>query len=691
MQQRKLIWKIVATVTLAVSFASVSFAEPAKVLNRENSAAAVHQPPQGIRGYGTGAELRMQTFVEPSASRRESSRGATVGVRISGASMAGNVNGFALSPDGATAVYLADQETLGRFELYSVAVDGSTLPTKISAGLAFGTGDIGVALFRISPSGTEVVFLADPLLGGGNNDLYSVPIDGSSAPVRMNTATQAPVLGVGIAPNGTSVAFFGKATTAGSGSSELYRATIGSVGSGVQLSDASTSNPAGNVVAADFDAISSTLVYAADSGADDNFQWYSVALTASGPGADVLLSSALGFVSLGVISPDSSTLVYAADENSLGVMDLFSVPLTGGTSTRLSPTMAGLGVTSIRVSVDGTHVAYLADQLTAGVSEAFSARIGVFNSSTRLNSTLGLTQSVDVLTVASDGATVLYEADENQTGTFDLMSAPIDGSAGPTTLHAMTPPASAGSFPVLGTPVIGTRAVYPVIASQVDLYSVPFSGGPALIQVNSALAAGDTGRDVFVPPNATRLMAYGVGPTLGVTTTLYTASIRGDLPVEQVNSLNGAGTVGVAGYEISSNETHIVYSQDQATTGKIELFSRELDSDQDTIGNATDNCPFVDNIAQGAVVFGQSVFAADRTTFTWASPVDARYIRGPLASVASLVVDDSGVLLEASVFTDPASPAVGASFYYLFALDCSGRSYQTILGAEVGRDTAGLP
>ena len=90
--------------------------------------------------------------------------------------MAGSVTSFTLSPDGATAVYIADQETVGLFELYSTPVDALAAPTKISAGLLFGPGDEGVTAFRISPDGTQVVFLADPDNGGGGSDIFSVPI-----------------------------------------------------------------------------------------------------------------------------------------------------------------------------------------------------------------------------------------------------------------------------------------------------------------------------------------------------------------------------------------------------------------------------------------------------------------------------------------------------------------------------------
>jgi len=353
--------------------------------------------------------------------------------------------------------------------------------------------------------------------------------------------------------------------------------------------------------------------------------------------------------------------------------------------------MAGDGVTALRINGDSTRVAYLADQLTSGVVEVFGAQLGVAGSGIRLNAPLSGTQSADVVTIAPDDLTVLYEADENTPGTYDLLAAPIDTPNASSTLDAMTPPTSVGFFSGLGTPVIGGRAVYPVIGAAIDFYSVPFDASLAAIRINSMLAAGDTVSGVFIPDGATRLAAYGVGPSGGITEELYAAPIRADLAPEQVNISAAAGSLGVLDYGIPSTEIYAVYLQDQDTAGKDELYSAELDSDQDTSGNATDNCPFVDNVAQTDLVFGQTVRATDNTTFVWDNASDARYVRGPLASVATLATDASGTLIEAAALIDAQDPAAGAGFFYLFGLDCAARSYQTALGAEPGRDLAGLP
>jgi hypothetical protein len=257
----------------------------------------------------------------------------------------------------------------------------------------------------------------------------------------------------------------------------------------------------------------------------------------------------------------------------------------------------------------------------------------------------------------------------------------------------LTPPDNAGYFSGLGTPIVGQRAVYPVLSAAVDLFSVPYDGSGSFTRVNDLLASGDTVLAAFIPQQAERLLAYGVGASSdAVTRTVHAASIRGDLAPEQVNSTAGAGSFGAVAFELNATETYAVYVQDQDTAGKLELYSAALDSDADSVANVTDNCPFVANALQEAVTFGWTVVATDSTTFSWGEAAEVRYARGPLAQVASLATDRTGTLQDRSSYTDTDSPATGgAGFYYLFAQDCPGRSYQSTLGDEPQRDLADLP
>lgn len=685
---------------LAVILAAGASLGATRIASTPDSSEPARQtkPSPGIRAYGPRAErlelprtASLLERVQPSPSA-SSGRAAQPAIKISGLPMAGSVRAFTLSPDGTTAVYVADQATAGIAELYSAPIDGSAAPTKISAGVTFGAGDSGVDLFQISPDGSTVAFLADAAAGGGSNDLYSVPIDGSMAPVRINSGNDRPVTGLGFTPTGARVAYFGKDTANGTSGAALYRATPGTASSGIQLSDAGATNTLANVVAADFSPDGSRAIYAADATTDETYQWFSVPMSATGPGSDVQLSAALGSVILAKVSPDGSRVVYTGDGAVLGVTDVYSVPNAGGTRVRLSQPMAGTGATEIAISPDGTRVGYLADQNTDGVIEVYSAPIATAASGTRLSAPMSGLQYADSLGATPDGAALIYEADQETPGTHELFRVPIAGGTAPLLLHDLTTPDEAGFFSGLGTPIIGGRVVYPVVGSTIDVYSVPDDGTTPPLRVNEATATGTTLRDVFLPSAAQRLMAYGSGSTSdSITRSIAAAAIRGDLPIETINTPAAGGSLGVLGYEIATSEDRAVFLQDADTGGKPELYSVALDSDDDGVVNGSDNCPFVSNAAQAAAVFGQTVIATSTTRFSWPVAADARYVRGPLASVAGLGYDVSGTLTGASSLADATMPAPQTGLFYLFAPDCPGRSYQTAPGSEPARDSAGLP
>jgi Tol biopolymer transport system component len=652
---------------------------------------------RGIRSYGPGGSRGgpLPTIEPPSPetlATQESAGSTSAAQKISGSPMAGSVAAFTVNSQGSTAVFIADKDTEGRFELYSAPVDGSASPVKISSGLTFGSGDNGVRAFQISANGARVLFLADANAGSGSDDLFSVPIDGSAAPVQLNTGSERPVAGFGIAPDSTSVLFFGVDTSFGSNAVELYRAVAGVASSAVQISDVGQGNPQGDVVIADFSPDSSRAVYAADGGSDNLFQWYSVPMDAVAPGLDVQLSNALSTVGPAAISPDGSRVVYASDESSFGKLEVISQPIAGGAKIQLNPTLAGNSAFQITISPDGNRVAYLADQDTSGVTEVYGAQMLVAASGTRLNTAMAGNQFADTLTIAPDSATVLYEADQDTPDTHELFGAPIDAATGPITLHAVAAPDNVGSFAGAGTPIIDGRAVYPVLGDTTGLFSVPYDASEPYTRISSPAESGDTVLSAFLPGSGARLMAYGVGPDSGTfTDEIRSISVRGDLPAQQINLTAGAGSLGVVGYEITADERYGVYLQDQDTAGKIELYSSELDSDADGAGNAVDNCPFMANASQDPVVFGATLVAASSTAFAWSAPADVRFARGPLDTVDVLATDLTGTLRDAQSYTDASTPGLGAGWFYLFAPDCSGGSYQTTLGAEPDRDMAGLP
>ena len=89
---------------------------------------------------------------------------------------------------------------------------------------------------------------------------------------------------------------------------------------------------------------------------------------------------------------------------------------------------------------------------------------------------------------------------------------------------------------------------------------------------------------------------------------------------------------------------------------------------------------------QGPAIFGQQIQALDQTTFSWDEPAEFVYASGELALVSSYTVDLVQTLPLGTSFVDFSVPATSQGFFYLVKPDCGVGSWQSILGAEPGRD-----
>jgi Tol biopolymer transport system component len=176
---------------------------------------------------------------------------------------------FQISPDGTAVVYVADQETESAFELWQVPIDGSSPPLRLSGLLP---SEKGIEEFAISPDSSRVIYTAEQDTSGVV-ELYSVPLNGGTI-----TKLNSPLI-------------------------------------------------------TDWDVA--------------DFQ----------------------------ISPDSSRVVYRAgyEDKFNSVFNLYSVPLAGGTVTKLNSdiTPIGGGVFEFEISSDSSRVVYQGDQQTDEVFELY--------------------------------------------------------------------------------------------------------------------------------------------------------------------------------------------------------------------------------------------------------------------------------------------------------------------------------
>ena len=407
---------------------------------------------------------------------------------------------FVMDPLGANVVFCADKDTNDKLELFSVPADGSSAPVKLSGPFS-SNGDIQhIALFQtplyaITPDGERVVFVADP--NGVTQEIFSAPIDGSAAPVKLspsvvgdkNVSILCPFQ---ISADGTRVVYQADHDT--DGVFEIYSVPVDASSSAVKLNAALPGG--GQVITGEFriSADSSRVVFLADQDVNDVFELYSAPL--DGSASAVKISGALvsgGEVLRGfVISPDGSRVVYRADQSVDGAVQLYSVLVDGSQAPDL---IGGAGIVdrtalSFVISLDGNDVVYVADQDSLETYELYAVPIDGSAQAVDLGGAFPAQADVVAsVQITPDSDKVVFVADLSVDDRFDLLSVVMDGSSAPVTLQAGMTNGDVRTFELRSS---GTQVVYLAdlnIDEVFELYQVPVGGG-ASVSIHSSLSSG---------------------------------------------------------------------------------------------------------------------------------------------------------------------------------------------------------
>jgi Tol biopolymer transport system component len=277
-----------------------------------------------------------------------------------GGSVRGDVR---FAPDGSRVVYRAG-ETPTKLELFSTLADGSGTPVKLS-GTLVADGNVE-EVFALSADGSRVVYRADEAVND-ELELFSAPIDGSSARVRLHAATLATrdVTSFLVAPSGARVVFIADLDT--NDVFELYGVPDTS-STPTRLSGAMVSG--GNVTDVRISPDGARVVYVADQDFDDRFELYSVSIDHATPavklngalvaGGDVTTSDLGGPPAVYfAISADGTRVVYLADEDTDEHRQVYSVPIDASAAPlAISGLHAGRSALSLALTHDGADVLY---------------------------------------------------------------------------------------------------------------------------------------------------------------------------------------------------------------------------------------------------------------------------------------------------------------------------------------------
>ena len=391
-----------------------------------------------------------------------------------------------ISPDGrwlvfvvcesSDACYLASSRRFGEALETPVELDG-----PLTSGGFFGGG----LEFEITGDSRRVVYegTADP---DAERDLWSVAIDGSSAPVRLN----APLLaGEGISnwqvtEDGQQVVF----ELNRPGTDQLLRCAIDGAGGPTVLDEGSS------IRSFLFPAASGSprLLYFIDTDADNQLETLTIYLSSTLPFA-IWAGELPSTTNLGTVAftPDGGTVVLEADMQTDGVVELWSIRTDSANSYhKLSQTLvAGGNVTHFELSSDGRAV-YRADAVVDERFELWSAPVDDSAAPILLSGTLVAGGDVQSLRVAGEWAA--YLADASVDARNELWSVPADGHEAPTR-RSDTVPAGRDVTSFQVTPS-GTRLVYRAnldTVSRFDLYWTTTFGITSHVQL--------TNRNPFAP------------------------------------------------------------------------------------------------------------------------------------------------------------------------------------------------
>ncbi len=293
------------------------------------------------------------------------------------------------------------------------------------------------------------------------------------------------------------------------------------------------------------------------------------------------------------LTPDGQHAVYRADQTTDGVAELYSVPVIGGGNTAIIDSLVASGdvMSDFDITPDGAHVVYRADKDTNDLVEIYSVPIGG-GTSVKLNSSLAVDGQVDEgFIIAPDSGRVVYRADAVGGDTFELFSSPI-ATGGAVKLNTALPdPFSDVDIDYTITPD-SSRVIYraDLDTYQVnELYSRAIDGSGSQTKISGPLVLGGDVADLDISPDGSTVVfradkavnnrseLFAVSPTGGSATQVSGPFSAFPPPFNTAPNENDVEP----DYEVASNNTHVVYRAPQDANGWIELYVAALDGSGD--------------------------------------------------------------------------------------------------------------
>ncbi len=467
-----------------------------------------------------------------------------------GQPLRGDVTSFLVTPDGARVVYRADQDFDDVFELFSVPADRSSAPVRLNDPLG---ARADVNDFAIS-SGGRVVFRST----AGFAELFSVPADGSASPVHLDDGVSVEQFWLGA--DGTFVVY--------RVDQELFRVPID--GSGAPESVA----PGHDLGAALLSPDREWAVFEVDSNEGGLPHELLHSVPTDGSTAPILIASSgdwAVFVDESSIedlkfSPDSQHVLFqdAVRFDGCPGTALTSVRLDGTAGERLQTDHTGFASFDTGISPQG-RVVYSVDE------ELFSVELDGSQPAQLDPPGWFLQEAInpifaDKFRISGDGASVVFQAHDApfSGGNRALFGVSIDGGPAVELASPGEPVPTSGDFQVHSSVV-----VYIAAPPQAGLYAVPLAGGAPPEQL------APRPRDFVFHPDGEQVV-FRAASFLGDVIELFVVPVDASSPPEQ---LSGAMIApgDVTTFLITPDGTRAVYQADQEHDEVFELYGALVD------------------------------------------------------------------------------------------------------------------
>lgn len=483
--------------------------------------------------------------------------------QLSGDAFSGSVREFEISPDNATAVYAAWEEST--WALHRVPLAGGE-PSRLTTPLRGHLVDL-----VISPDGSRVVYLSD-YFEYTFDGLFSLAIDGGSID-RLSTLRPDHSVreGFEISNDSRRVVFrAGQSRT-----DALYSSPLAG-GELIKLADLSPNRFHANDEQI-FEILrdSSQAVFLSDS------ELYTVALTGGelrSLGKDVKA----GFQ----VSPDSEDVIFVSGDN------LFRTPILDGAPVQLSPEASAARVQAdAQISPDGAWVVYRADRDADATFELYSVPLAG-GDSRRLDSlpfndgnVSVPTEAVDtaIFQITADSQHVLYFSGQPSLGEVELFGVPLASGEAIKLSHQ---PLQTNWYTNDRTPrdqrypQVSANGRHVIYVANRELFSAPLDGGEAQ-KLNAALAPNGQVSGFRTAPTSDRVLYRGILDQPGVWE-LYSAPTTGGDSVKHNRPIVAMGHVAGSSYSLTSDGKYAIYRWELDPDQETELFRMDLETGEVT-------------------------------------------------------------------------------------------------------------